>query len=289
MKRVIILIVTIVILTLLGIVIGILLKKWINFKKAVAYAFSNEIQCPGNAVCPMTIDGYSRPDDLDDQKNMANYCSDLVIRIETQGENTNVPKMTKGPMLYYLPNQSPIGGIWMDDKSTMWISLKGTTTVEEWTQDLQYHQVSLENGVMIHEGFDTICNSILDTVKNSITKHNPSNIVITGHSLGAAIATVLGYHLNNPSINLQVYTFASPRVGNKKFCEAVSLFKLFRYVNTCDIIPTLPPSVSPNFTNTNQPYIYTDCGTMIPFTKNWNSLLNNHMMGIYTVGIKNLS
>jgi len=62
-------------------------------------------------------------------------------------------------------------------------------------------------------------------------------ILFTGHSLGAALATLLA-SLKNPSA---LYTFGSPRVGNRDFVASLSAVKNFRYVDCCDIVTQLPP------------------------------------------------
>ena len=46
-------------------------------------------------------------------------------------------------------------------------------------------------------------------------------IVFTGHSLGAAVSTVAGHHFSAvyPSVQVEVWTFGSPKVGNKTFVK----------------------------------------------------------------------
>jgi Lipase (class 3) len=74
-----------------------------------------------------------------------------------------------------------------------------------------------------------------------------AELVVTGHSLGAALCSL--YVLDNATnarINTaQVYTFGSPRVGDTKFVRAFDALDLtsWRIVNTPDIIPDLPPKI----------------------------------------------
>jgi len=74
----------------------------------------------------------------------------------------------------------------------------------------------------------------------------PSAVVsITGHSLGAALATL--YAMENSKIdqirNPLVCTFASPRVGDKTFADAFNALGLtsWRIDNAPDLVPKLPP------------------------------------------------
>ena len=70
-------------------------------------------------------------------------------------------------------------------------------------------------------------------------------LAIAGYSLGSALATlhaaVTAY--NSPSIKLEVYTFASPLVGNGKFAGTYNkLVPLtFRIFNKPDIVTQIPP------------------------------------------------
>ena len=71
---------------------------------------------------------------------------------------------------------------------------------------------------------------------------------LTGHSLGAALATLLAARLrvrDRPAIH-GVYTFGSPRVGDRDFARhynAVLENRTFRFVNHQDIVPRIPVRV----------------------------------------------
>tara|TARA_B100000212_G_scaffold31527_1_gene20609 strand:- start:441 stop:863 length:423 start_codon:yes stop_codon:yes gene_type:complete len=64
-------------------------------------------------------------------------------------------------------------------------------------------------------------------------------IYITGHSLGAALATLVAGRLNNPDVVL--YTFGSPRVGNGKWNKCQK-FKHYRFRNNNDLVTRIPPA-----------------------------------------------
>ncbi|WP_305910077.1 lipase family protein [Methylomarinum sp. Ch1-1] len=59
---------------------------------------------------------------------------------------------------------------------------------------------------------------------------------ITGHSLGAALATIAAAHLNPHGL----YTFASPRVGDSAFCASLKTANSQRFVNCSDLVARLP-------------------------------------------------
>jgi predicted lipase len=62
-------------------------------------------------------------------------------------------------------------------------------------------------------------------------------ILYTGHSLGAALAT-LAASLRPPET---LYTFGSPAVGDAGFAATLEGAAIYRYVNCCDIVCRLPP------------------------------------------------
>ncbi|AOM41107.1 lipase family protein [Xenorhabdus hominickii] len=72
-----------------------------------------------------------------------------------------------------------------------------------------------------------------------------SQLTITGHSLGSAIAAYLMYEIGPMFPNHSACLFASPRAGNSEFSKHVSQnfshFEVFNYVN--DVIPHLPPEI----------------------------------------------
>ncbi len=73
-------------------------------------------------------------------------------------------------------------------------------------------------------------------------------VIVTGHSLGGALTTftsaAIAARVRAPgTAALQVYSIASPRVGNAAFASAFNLLvpNNFRIYNIRDYVPTLPP------------------------------------------------
>ncbi len=66
---------------------------------------------------------------------------------------------------------------------------------------------------------------------------------LTGHSLGAALATVAAARLNTAGIKTQgIYTYGSPRVGDKTFIDHFkAAFNTWRFVDHRDVVTTVPP------------------------------------------------
>ena len=185
---------------------------------------------------------------------------------------------------------------------TIWIAFRGTgNNLQEWINNFKITQVSYDNNknnlelpsfmvenknIKIHDGFfimyDEMINPILETIKTYYKQG--MQIVVTGHSLGAAVSTILGADLKSVGYdNVTVYTFASPRVGNEALTDYIDHIKLplFRVVNTEDIVPQIPLPVSPNLQQFDDPSFYSHCGIEHSFTENWLSGINNHSLAIY--------
>lgn len=105
----------------------------------------------------------------------------------------------------------------------------------------------------VHRGFaaaldevwdnDDAEQSVLKTVLEFRTANQP--ILITGHSLGAALATLAAARLkleNNTDV-AGLYTYGCPRVGDKTFAAAFdNAMKAlaFRFVNNNDVVTRIP-------------------------------------------------
>jgi hypothetical protein len=94
----------------------------------------------------------------------------------------------------------------------------------------------------VHAGFKQAFDEVKDTIIDELHKHlGEMPLYITGHSLGAALATVATQELEE-AFNDQVaacYTFGSPRVGDGKYERAIKV-PFYRIVNSTDIVTLLP-------------------------------------------------
>jgi len=89
------------------------------------------------------------------------------------------------------------------------------------------------------EAFDDVSGEIFDIVDKSIGKDLP--LYVTGHSLGAALATVATQELEEKFHDLiaACYTFGSPRVGDGTYEKSIKA-PVYRIVNTTDIVTLVP-------------------------------------------------
>lgn len=280
-----------------------------NMTNAVNSSLYNKFHC-GEIYC------YERPKDLvlpekiptTYDPSFARYCADLVVRIEQPLYDKNAkvipPKNMKMIKEIYEKGVDLLFGmVLLDNNENVWISYRGTADIKEWEDDFTYNQTGLPGkktlyqvdasflrsanassdtpNPRVHEGFINIYKQFRQSLLDLLSKTSHKNIIVTGHSLGAALTAITAVDLYNQGYKPVAYKFASPRVGDKAFADLVERLPLFHVFNTSDIIPTLPFAVSPNLTNPDKPYFYQHCGERHSFTNNWLSAINNHIMSIH--------
>lgn len=108
--------------------------------------------------------------------------------------------------------------------------------------DVRLSQALYKGGpAMVHKGFLNSTDSIRDSIVAALNRIAPhrENLLVCGHSLGAAVATLLAMDLHAN----QLVTIGSPRVGDENFRQrllAIQGLKISRIVNRCDIVTMLP-------------------------------------------------
>lgn len=143
-----------------------------------------------------------------------------------------------------------------DGLGAVLIAFRGTTGLDlhNWIADLQITHADapfagMSSKSRVHAGFLRAWNSTLreeltTRTRNLMKTHNVLKVVVTGHSLGAGMATLaaVDFRINFGVGSVELHTFGSPRVGNKAFAEEVDgLFDSVRLTHDRDIVAALPP------------------------------------------------
>lgn len=245
----------------------------------------------------------SVPNDGSYSIEVSRYACDLIARIEKMFHQVHdkVHSLHLPESIFLVSRlnyQGRLLGIIVQHahSAEVWIVFRGTNNTREMIDDLQYGQTSYgsptENGVpgiRCHSGFTRVFDNIWPCLNASISNLDiaPSKVIISGHSLGAAVATLVALrfsnHLTFANYPVHLYTFGAPRV-----CDTLPDENMhhWRIINTADPIPSLPLAVMPNLINPESPLFFTHGGQSVTFTENLLSLSNNHMLATYVNGLK---
>lgn len=90
-------------------------------------------------------------------------------------------------------------------------------------------------GGKVHVGFKGEINKVWPAITKSLADIDA--VYVTGHSLGAAMATIATSRMQTKVIAL--VTFGSPRVGNAEFVKSVAVDH-YRVQNNCDDVTKVP-------------------------------------------------
>ena len=118
------------------------------------------------------------------------------------------------------------------------------TEFKDIAANLDIRLVSVRNSKgRVHAGFKESVSDIWIEVSSFVTRHRAAhNIWCTGHSLGAAMSTVVAHKLAEYHIPVTLFTYGSPRVGNREYVDSVKAAGVehYRFVNNIDIVTQVP-------------------------------------------------
>ena len=122
------------------------------------------------------------------------------------------------------------------------VCFRGTDALDptDITDDLTFKLEPWEAGGQVHTGFVRGLADVRAGVDAAIAGLS-CRLLITGHSLGAALATLLASaHMATYPHGVELYTFGSPRCGDAGFVATVPTEMSHRYVDCCDVITLIP-------------------------------------------------
>lgn len=206
---------------------------------------------------------YSSPDDL--LKNWSD--KSYVDQYEVLKRVSEIPLYITCPSCdaqCYLVKYHPPEGLFNNDKPTLAICARGSTSLMDWMCDGDVVQRKFKDasdnyldGVYVHSGFYEQFIGLFSIFDKQVKKHldDGGNLLCSAHSLGSSVCALaaLNYGSIYPS---QVFYvgFGTPRVGNKafadKFNKCVGL-KL-RIKNNRDPVSCTPPPI--NFHHVGEEY-----------------------------------
>ena len=134
---------------------------------------------------------------------------------------------------------------------TIYVVWRGSESKKDFQNDASIDKVPFINdGEKVHIGFKYCWESVLDDTYNAIDtalenlQGEATDIVVSGHSLGGAVATLYAHSIKKhyPHYNVKATTIGSPRVGNKVFKDNYdnSNIDTLRIVHNNDLVTHTP-------------------------------------------------
>lgn len=130
-------------------------------------------------------------------------------------------------------------------------SFRGSSNIQNWISNIQISKVNPYNDTAIavskgfYKDYNYIKSDLMDNLSMLKREYNTNNVLLTGHSLGAALATLMAFDILNEFQNYNLKyltTYGSPRVGNKEFSSIMNGYDYtsYRVTHYYDIVPHVP-------------------------------------------------
>ena len=118
------------------------------------------------------------------------------------------------------------------------IVIRGTANDANVLSDIDVRLVSdARTGIYLHKGFRDVAVTIMQIIDN--TKTLEHTVHVTGHSLGGAVAQIIGMWLHTRGKNVQIFSYGSPKVSSQVLSGGQPTH--WRVVRRSDPIPFTPP------------------------------------------------
>lgn len=138
---------------------------------------------------------------------------------------------------------------YLPDKRLIYVGFPGTSSLRDVITDAMFCTKILPYGnskskIKVHGGFLNAYKSIRGYIHDYISRYKPRHIIVFGHSLGSALATLCAVDIQfNTGLEPIVYTTGAPKIGNKAFRESYNnrILQHYRFENEYDFVTWIPP------------------------------------------------
>jgi len=120
------------------------------------------------------------------------------------------------------------------------IVIRGTANDANVLSDIDVRLVSdARTGILLHKGFRDAAVTIMQIIDTTTGYSLEHTVHVTGHSLGGAVAQIIGMWLHKRGKNVQVFSYGSPKVSDQVLSGGQPTH--WRVVRRSDPIPFTPP------------------------------------------------
>jgi triacylglycerol lipase len=130
-----------------------------------------------------------------------------------------------------------------DAARRLYVTVRGTADKKNVSEDFDISvRTDRKTDIPVHAGFDKDARAVYADAKPYLKPGY--RIAITGHSLGGAVAALVGIYAIEDGFTVErVVTFGQPRFTTAAGVSRLGFLPLTRVVDENDIIPMLPPAV----------------------------------------------
>ena len=89
----------------------------------------------------------------------------------------------------------------------------------------------------VHGGFAKMASNVADRLAERLEKWPRRTVVLSGHSLGGALAILVGGALKGRGRSVQLCTFGAPPPGDAQYARLLDGVPCLRFANRCDPVP----------------------------------------------------
>jgi len=131
----------------------------------------------------------------------------------------------------------------IEDNDYLWIINRGTCSGDDWKTNFVFNESARKFGdemIVVHEGFYFSAKNVFADMKETILKYGNKRILMTGHSMGGAVTTMLHTMiLTDPTTKfLDLYSIAFAPAPALEYVPQYANDRLISIVDHDDIIPT---------------------------------------------------
>ena len=135
--------------------------------------------------------------------------------------------------------------------NSIYVVLRGSSSAMNWLDDFEIKLVPYDSfpecNCKVHYGFYNsalgVASNTINTVKTLQKQYLGYSVVVTGHSYAASTGQLLAMELVKNGINVKLYNYGQPRVGDENYAVFVNtkIAEYYRTTHNKDVVPHVPP------------------------------------------------
>jgi predicted lipase len=184
-------------------------------------------------------------------RNEALYNAKLAVLAYSNKDQINWDEYELSLVKWIENKKSDTQGFVAIKNKSIYVVWRGSESKKDFQNDASIDKVPfIEDGEKVHIGFKYCWESVLGDTYDAIDtaledlQGEATDIIVCGHSLGGAVATLYAYSIKKhyPHYYVRSTTIGSPRVGNKTFKENYDKSEIdtLRIVHNNDLVTHTP-------------------------------------------------